>query len=56
MNDTLKRDIESSGLKKKFIAKQLSIHPTILSMCIRGDRFLNPDKEKQLKELLEKVS
>jgi hypothetical protein len=56
MNESLIKEIHNSGLKKKYIAKQLSIHPTMLSLCIRGDRFLNPDKEKQLKELLEKAS
>ena len=56
MNESLKKEIHNSGLKKKYIAEQLNIHPTILSMCIRGDRFLNQEKEKQLKELLEKVS
>lgn len=56
MNDNLKSQVNKSPLKKKFIAQQIGIHPGVLSMCLKGDRFLNPDKEKQLKELLEKVS
>lgn len=56
MNGTLKEEINNSPLKKKYIAQQIGVNPTVLSLCIRGDRTLSPDREQKLKELLKKVS
>ena len=47
--------IEQSGLKKKHIAKQIGVKPSMLSMAIGGERTLSPDKEAALKLLLNKA-
>lgn len=56
MNDNLKSQVNKSPLKKKFIAQQIGIHPGVLSMCLKGERFLDTDKEEKLREVLKKVS
>lgn len=55
MNKDLKNKINQSPLKKRYIATQIGINPSVLSMCIKGDRFLSPDKEEKLKSLLNKA-
>jgi len=56
MEQKLKDQLNKSPLKKSFIASQLDIHQSVLSMCLRGDRHLSPEKEAKLKELLKMVS
>lgn len=56
MNEELKSQINKSPLKKKFIAKQIGVHPGVLSMCLKGERHLDTDKEEKLKEVLKMVS
>jgi len=56
MEESLRKDIDNSPLKKKYIAKHIGVNPTVFSLCLKGERHLNPDKEKQLKDLLKKVS
>lgn len=50
----LKQQIEKSGLKKKYIAKCLGVQQSVISMVLKGDRFLPPDKETKLMQLLNK--
>lgn len=52
--ENLRRKIETSGLKKKYIAKCLGVHQSVISMVLSGDRILPPDKEVKLKQLLTK--
>lgn len=56
MEKTLKELVNSSPLKKKFIAKHIDVNPSVLSMCLAGERTLSADKEIKLKELLKMVS
>lgn len=56
MNNDLKQKIHNSPLKKKFIAEHIGVNPTVLSMCLKGERHLDTDKEDKLKKLLEKTS
>lgn len=56
MEQVLKDKVNNSPLKKSFIAKELKIHQSVLSMCLKGDRSLPPEKEAKLKELLKLVS
>ena len=56
MNGLLKKQVNESPLKKKFIADQLKIKPSQLSQVLSGARFLEPAQEVQLKEILKMVS
>lgn len=56
MEAKLIKQINESPLKKKFLAKHIDVHQSVLSMCIAGERSLPPDKEEKLKELLKMVS
>lgn len=52
MNNNLKQQVHNSPLKKKYIAEKIGVVPTVLSMCLKGERHLNPVQEEKLKELL----
>lgn len=56
MNQELKSQVNNSPLKKKFIAQKIGVHPGTLSMCLKGERHLDADKEEKLKEVLKSVS
>lgn len=55
MNGILKIRIRESGLKHKFLADKISIDIQTFSKAFRGERFLDPDKEKELREYLDKL-
>lgn len=52
MNNDLKQKVHNSPLKKKFIAQRIGVSPSVLSMCLKGERHLDTDKEAKLKEVL----
>lgn len=53
MEETVKKRIRESGLKKKHLAKRLQITPNYLSMCLSGKRNLSEIKQTELKNLLD---
>lgn len=55
MDKTTIDKINKSGLKKNYLASLLDIKPSMLSMAINGSRFLKPEKEQQLKDLVKHV-
>ena len=54
--EELKREIESSGLQKKFIAKGVGLSPQHLSMMINGKAIMPDEIKKQIKVLLTKAN
>jgi hypothetical protein len=55
MNHSTKVLIKDSGFKLKFLADKIGLHPSQLSMAIKGDRALPFGKEEELKKFLAKV-
>ena len=55
MNNSTKVLIKESGFKLNFLAKKVGLHPSQLSMAIKGDRALPFGKEEELKKFLAKV-
>lgn len=55
MNSILKSKIKESGMLHKFLAEKIGINPMQFSKCFHGERFLPPEKEKLLKEFLDKL-
>lgn len=55
MNSILKSKIKESGLKHKFLAEKIGVNAMQFSKCFHGERFLDPEKEKELKEYLDKL-
>lgn len=55
MNQNLKEKVHNSPLKKKYIAEKIGVVPTVLSMCLKGERHLSTHQEEKLKKLLEVV-
>lgn len=56
INQKILKQIEDSGLKKKFIAEKLNIKPSLFSLQLSNERSISEEKVKELLELLEKVS
>lgn len=56
MNGLLKKQVNESPLKKKFLAKELGIAQSSFSQVLKGEMFLDPEKEIKLKHLLKMVS
>ena len=47
-----KEQINSKGLKIKWLAKKIGVSQPYLSMCLLGQRNFSIEQEKKLKELL----
>ena len=52
MEESLKKEIQKSGYKNKYLAEKLGISANFLSMCKSGKRKLSDEKITKLKELL----
>lgn len=54
--EDLKRDIEGSGLQKKFIARKVGLTPQHLSMMINGKANMPDEIQKSIKKLIAKAN
>lgn len=48
----LRKTIDKKGLKHKWLAEQIGVSSTMLSLYLSGERNLSEEKEKMLKGLL----
>ena len=48
----LKKKIEKKGLKQVWLAEQIGVSKSLLSLYLSGERNLSEEKEKMLKGLL----
>jgi hypothetical protein len=55
MNGIIKEKVKASGFKYNHLAKLLGIHPQYFYMVMRGDRFLSPERENKLREILKSI-
>ena len=47
-----KKSIQNKGLKQNWLAKKLGVSESLLSMFLKGNRNLSPEKESMLKGIL----
>lgn len=52
MLETIRQQIKDSGIKQNFLAKQLGISTSMLSLVLSGERKLSNDKWMKLQTFL----
>jgi len=50
--EELKKAIEDKGLKIKWVAEQVDVSPTLLSMYLSGNRNMPNDVKEKIEELI----
>lgn len=55
MTGPLKQKIRDSGIKMNHLAKMINVTPTYFYMCMSGERTLKPEKEKVIREFIDRM-